>query len=357
MSTASGAPVIRVGIIGQGRSGYSIHCAHLRADPRYQIAAVCDLLEERRQKAAEEFGCETYADYRDMLKRDDLDLIVNASLSHQHVPITLDIINQGFNVVCEKPLARRAAEVDELIAAAKKSGKIFTIFQQSRYAPYFQQVRKVLDSGVLGRIVMVRCAFNGFARRWDWQTLQEFNGGNLLNTGPHPLDQLLQIFGPGEPQVTCIMDRANTFGDAEDFVKLILRGEGRPTIDLEISSCDAFPLYTYHVHGTRGGLTGNQSGLKWKYFTEEEAPEQKLIREPLPNQAYCTEKLTWHEESWEVPKEKTDLFATISGGYYTDLYKSLTEGAPLRITPEQVRQQIAVIEECHRQNPLSRLDG
>jgi predicted dehydrogenase len=347
--------VVKVGIIGQGRSGYSIHAKHLVTDPKYQIAAVCDELEERRKQAAEEFGCEVFDDYRTMAERRDLDIIVNSSFSHEHYPITLDLLRRGHNVLCEKPFARRAVEVDALIVAAREHGKLLAIFQQSRYAPYFRQVRKVIDSGLLGRIVMIRCAFNGFARRWDWQTLQEYNGGNLLNTGPHPMDQVLQLFGPGMPNVTCFMDRANTFGDAEDFVKILLTGDGRPIIDLEISSCDAYPHYTYHIDGTQGGLTGNQRELKWRWFVPEEAPHQELICEPLPNQAYCAEQLTWHDDSWTVPPAQEGLFATISEAFYADLYHSLVDGAPLVITPEQVRRQIMVIEECHRQCPLTRL--
>lgn len=357
MATKASRPVIRVGIIGQGRSGYSIHAAHFATDRKYKIVAVCDLLEDRRKNAEQEFGCASHEDHRDLLKRDDLDLVVNATPSHLHVPVTLDVLKAGINVVCEKPLARRAREVDRLIEAAAKSGKVFTIYQQSRYAPYFRQVQKVLDSGVLGRIVMIKIAFNGFSRRWDWQTLQEYGGGNLLNTGPHPVDQALQLFGPGMPNVTCVMDRANTWGDAEDFVKLILTGEGRPLIDLEISSCDAYSLYTYHIHGTQGGLTGNTCSLKWKYYKPREAPKQKLIREPLPGQQYCSEKLVLHEKEWTVPQGKANLFGTMSEQYYGDLYKTLTEGVELVIKPEQVRQQIAVIEKAHKQNPLSRLEG
>lgn len=352
---ASNGRVIRVGIIGQGRSGRNIHCAHLVQDPRYKITAVCDTIEERRQAAAADYGCDVYADYHDMLKRDDLDLVVNASFSHYHAPVTLDIIKSGHNVVCEKPLARRPCEVDALIHAAREAGVVFTIFQQSRYAPYFQKVREVIESGVLGRIVMIKIAFNGHSRRWDWQTLQEYNGGSLLNTGPHPMDQALQLFGPGMPRVTAFMDRANSFGDAEDFVKVILSGEGRPLIDLEISSCDGYPLYTYHVHGTCGGLTGTMQSLKWRWFDPKEAPAQTLIREPLPKQAYCSEELKWYDDSWTVPPASSDLFASISGSYYTDLYKTLVEGAPLAIRPETVRRQIEVIDECHRQCPLTRL--
>jgi predicted dehydrogenase len=349
--------IIRVGIIGQGRSGYDIHAKHLATDKKYKIVAVAEPLADRRAQAEQEFGAATYADYREMIRRDDLDLVVNSTPSHLHVPVSLDILASGHNVLCEKPLARRAAEVDKLIAASKKAGKLLAIFQQSRFAPYFEQVKKVIDSGVLGRVVMIKAAFNGFGRRWDWQTLQEYNGGNLLNTGPHPLDQALQLFGPTMPKVTCLMDRALTFGDAEDHVKLLLSGEGRPTIDFEISSCCPYPLYTYQVYGTRGGLTGNTSEMKWKYYDLRRAPKRQLIREPLPNRQYCSETLKWTEKTWTTPKNKSNLFSYMSGQFYAHLYKTLTEGAPLVITPEQVRQQIAVIEECHRQNPLSRLDA
>ncbi len=348
---------LRVGVIGQGRSGYSIHVHSLglMAD-RFEVAAVCDPIEERTREAKEKHGARTYTDYQGLLAQDDLDLVVVATPSHLRVPVATAAFEAGRNVLCEKPLARRAADVDALIDLAKKNDCFFAVYQQSRYAPYFQQVRKIIDSGILGRIVMIKGAFNGFARRWDWQTLQEYGGGNLLNTGPHPMDQVLQLFGTDiMPEVWCVMDRANTFGDAEDFVKVLLKGKDRPLIDLEISSCDAYPKYTYHVHGTLGGLTGTTEEMTWKYYIPSEAPEQKLLREPLEGRAYCREDLEMHEENWHVPTDQSNLFGTMAGKLDTNLRDAMTTGSPLEITPEQVRQQIAVMEECHRQNPLSRL--
>lgn len=354
MALAKSKP-IRVGIIGQGRSGYSIHADHLRRDKRYQIVAVVDPLTDRQQQAEREFGAETYASHREMLGRRDLDLVVNASPSHLHVPISLELLEAGFNVLCEKPLAAHVADVDKLIAAAREADRLLAIYQQSRFAPYFEQVRKVINSGVLGRIVMIKVAANGFSRRWDWQTLQECNGGNLLNTGPHLLDQALQLFGEGMPEIKCLMDRANTFGDAEDHVKLLMTAKDRPTIDLEVSSCAAYSPYTYLVYGTRGGLIASQAEANWKYYKPEQAPKQVLTREPLRDHQYCREKLKWIERKWTLPKAKAHLFPYMARRFYTHLYATLTQGAPLVITPEQVRRQIAVIEECHRQCPLSRL--
>lgn len=348
--------VIRVAILGQGRSGRDIHGAYLSKDTeRYRIVAVADELAERRERAVAEYGCEAVATPEELLGRTDLDLIVNASFSKFHFPLSLRFLEAGYNVLCEKPLASRTADVDRLIAAAAASGKTLAIFQQSRYAPYFQQVRKVIASGVLGDIVQIAIAFNGFSRRYDWQTLTSEMGGNLLNTGPHPLDQALQLFGTDRmPQVNCLMRRANTFGDAEDHVLLLLSGEGRPIIHLEISSCCKYSGPTYNVYGTRGGLKSDTKKVEWQYYNTETARELALTTIPLNKPdgtpAYCSDSLEWIQEEWETPAGD-GLFNTMSRAFYSMLHCSLTEGAPLEITPQEVRQQIAVIEECQRQNP------
>jgi scyllo-inositol 2-dehydrogenase (NADP+) len=354
---------IKVGIIGQGRSGRDIHGSYLKtAKDSYRIVAVADRIKERRERAVREYNCEVYVNYKDIFKRKDIDLIINSLPSNLHVPVTKEILGAGFNALCEKPLARKVKEVDSLIEMAKKSGKIFAIYQQSRFAPYFQQVKKVIKSGVLGRIIQINIAFNGFSRRWDWQTLQEYNGGSLLNTGPHPLDQALNLMNTkGVPDVTCIMDRVNTYGDAEDYVKLMLRAPNRPLIDLEISSCCAYPCFTYNIQASKGGLKGNTEHIDWKYFRPSEAPKKHLQREPLSKPdgtpSYCQDKLKWYEKSWDLPEEQKNLFLIMNKSFYGMIYKAIRYGRPLEITPQQVRQQIAVIEECHRQNKLKRLSG
>ncbi|MFH1571697.1 MAG: Gfo/Idh/MocA family oxidoreductase, partial [Gemmatimonadota bacterium] len=307
------------------------------------------------QRAETELGCTAYADYRDLLARDDLDLVVNSLPSHLHPPVTIAALQAGHHVVCEKPLGWSPAKVDEMVAAARAAGRLLAPFQQSRYAPYFQQIRKVLASGALGRIVQIRIYANGFGRRWDWQTLQEFRGGNLLNTGPHFVDQAVCLLDFATPQVTCAMDRANTYGDAEDYVKVLLRAKDKPVVDLEISSCDAYPGDMYNISGTLGGLAGGSGGLRWRYYNPKKAPRQKLLRDPLPGPSYCRESLELVEKTWTPSKAQQNAFQYMSRCYYDHLYKVLRQGAPLEITPEQVRVQMQVMEACHRQSRLSRL--
>ena len=348
---------IRVAVLGQGRSGLDIHCRYFKTAPhKYQIVAIADLLDDRRQCAQSEMGCDAYADYRDLLVRGDIDLVVNALPSHLHPQATIDSLNAGHHTICEKPLAWSVAELDTMIAAADKANRLLLPFQQSRNAPQFQKMLQVIDSGVLGRIVQVSISFSGFARRWDWQTLQEYRGGNLLNTGPHPMDQAMRLLDFNMPdQILGVMDRANTFGDAEDYVKILLRTKDKPVIDVEISSCTTFPQPMYTVHGERGGLSGGPAGLTWRYYDPQTAPEQTLIRSPLPGPSYCREELAMIERSWTPNEAEQNAFAYMSNAYYDGVFAALRESAQPQITPQQVRVQIAVIEECHRQNPLSQL--
>lgn len=351
-----GKNLVRVAILGQGRSGRDIHGRYLfSAKDKYMIVAACDVLPDRRKRAAQEYGCDVYSDYREILKRKDIDLFINALPSHLHACVTEEILNAGFNVLCDKPLAKKVKEVDRLIKTAKKKKKLLAIFQQSRYSPAFQQIKKIIKSGVLGRIVQISIAYNGFSRRWDWQTLQRFYGGSLLNTGPHPLDQALNLLNTDKmPEVTCTMDRVNTYGDAEDYVKILLRTPGKPLIDLEISSCCAYPCFNYNIQASRGGLKGTLTHLEWKYYKPQEAPERKLQTSPLAQPdgtpAYCSETLKFYEEKWDLPEQQKDLFMTMTDAFYNMLYDAIVRGKKLEITPQQVRQQIAVIEECHKQN-------
>ena len=128
---------LNVAIIGQGRSGRDIHGAYFKseANKRYRVVAVVDALDDRRARAREEYGCDVYADYRELFGRSDIDLVVNATFSYQHVPVSIDLLEHGFNVISEKPFAKSYEDGCRAILAARRSGRMLDVFQQSRFAP------------------------------------------------------------------------------------------------------------------------------------------------------------------------------------------------------------------------------
>ena len=151
-----------------------------------------------------------------------------------------------------------------------------------------------------------------------------------------------------------VMRCAHTFGDANDYAKLILQAEGAPLLDVEISSANGYTKYTWLVEGTRGCLIGNVSRLDWKYYIEGETAPHEVVWGPLRNEKgepiYCGEKLPFHEEFWEAQGEETNDFNCKGLIFYRTLYRHLTEGTAFPIENSQVRKQIAVMEEAHRQN-------
>jgi len=354
---------IRVAILGQGRSGRDIHGAHIHTDDRFKVVAVVDPLQIRRDRARKEYGIEdVYEKVEDLYGRTDIDLVINSTPSDLHQPLAIELMRHGFNVLQEKPIAGTVAQVEELEKTIAETGKMYAIFLQSRYAPQFVKVREIAESGVLGRIVCVKIAVNGFGRRWDWQTLQRYTAGSLYNTGPHPVGQALEFLNAYDQQigVHCWMDRVNTYGDAEDFVKLILTAKDRPLVEVEISSCDGFPPYTFVVQGQNGSLMADSSTIKWKYFDPAEAPEQHLVLPTLMTEEglplYCGEKLPWHEETWDIANVVDNVFSAATRRLYDDVYERLVNGKELPVKLEQVKQQIYVMEQAHLQNPMSRME-
>lgn len=348
-------PIIRVGIAGQGRSGYSIHAAWLKQAPKkYKIVAVSDPNPEMRAGAVKEFGCRVYRDYPGLIQDQEVELFINALPNLLHPQGTIDALKGGKHVVCEKPLAIKVKDFDKMVATAKKSRRVLAPFQNSRFHAAFEKVQEVIASGKLGEIVYIRINSSNFSRRWDWQTLQEYWGGNLNNTGPHLMDQAVVLFGNRAPQVHCRMGSFNPWGDADNFCAVRLYGKNAPVIDVQLSSFQAYPQGPmYHVEGTQGGLAGGVNELNWRYFNPRQAPGHSQRGKWVQNRAYCKEELKWKEESWTLPKSLSGDYR--SRRFYDNVYDVLVNKGKLLITLPEVRRQITAIEECHRQNRLPRM--
>lgn len=347
---------LNVAIIGQGRSGRDIHGAFFKSERnvKYNVIAVVDAIEDRRIRAKEEYNCDVYADYRELFGRTDIDVVVNSSFSHMHADITIDLLEHGFNVVCEKPFGKNYEECDRIVKAYEKSGKMLNVFQQSRFAPYYTEILKIVESGKLGRPIQYSISFSGFARRWDWQTYQGYNGGEVRNTGPHPLDQAINILGfDSDITVFSKLDRVNTFGDAEDYAKIILTAPGKPLVDVDLSKCNAYAGPLYVVHCQYGSIKATMSTIDYKYFNPETAPKQELIIAPLRKEdgtpMYCSETLDWTEEHIDLDG---DVFTVGTTKYYDMIYDYLVNGKEMEVTPYQVLKQFQIIDTIRSQNPL-----
>lgn len=349
---------MRIAIIGQGRSGRNIHGAFFKspAADKFQVVAVVEMDPERRERALAEYpGCKVYTDYTELFGVEGIDLVVNASYSDMHYPITKDLLCHGFNTLVEKPFGRNRYECDDLMNTAKANGVVLAVFQQSFLAPYYIFAKELMDSGKLGEVHQINFRYNNFARRWDWQTLQYRVAGSIYNTAPHPIGLALGFldFDEKAQLVYSKLAVTHTEGDAEDYSKLLITAPGKALVDIETNCLDAYPEPLLKLCGTKGTFQCSLSSYNMKYIVDGENPDRPVIFESLKDKdrlpAYCSERLNIHEENGNF--DGTSFDSAVSA-FYKMLYDTVINGKPLTVTPEMAREVIGIIEKAHADNPL-----
>ena len=231
------------------------------------------------------------------------------------------------------------------------------VFQQSFFAPFFEFVKEVVNSGKLGTIKQVDLTYSGFGRRWDWQTLQARVAGSVYNTGPHPVGLGLYFLDFADDAHVAFSRLSRTelvSGDAEDYAKIILTAKDKPVVDIEMISTDAYPATTIKLYGSRGCMKCTVGGeYDIKYVVPGENPERPVIptfikdEEGMPT--YCGEELKFHTESGKIEGSPFDVAVD---KMYETLYENIKNGAPLVVTPEMASKIIGIIEQTHAANPL-----
>ena len=150
---------LKLGIIGCGGIANGKHLPSLKAIDRADIVAFCDLSPERAEKAAKEYGVEgakVYTDYRELLQDKSIDVVHVLTPNRDHSYITVDALEAGKHVMCEKPMAINSAEAKKMLDAAHRTGKKLTIGYQSRFRADSWYLKKCCEAGDLGEIYYAR---------------------------------------------------------------------------------------------------------------------------------------------------------------------------------------------------------
>ena len=129
---------VRIGIIGCGGIANGKHMPALKKIEEAEMVAFCDIIEERAVKAAKEFGVEgakVYTDYRKLLEDESIESVHVCTPNRSHSFITIDALEAGKHVMCEKPMAKTYAEAKKMYETAQRTGKKLTIGYQQRWRP------------------------------------------------------------------------------------------------------------------------------------------------------------------------------------------------------------------------------
>lgn len=199
--------ILRIGIIGCGGIANGKHMPALKKQKDVHMVAFCDIIEERAVKAAKDYGtpdAKTYTDYKKLLEDKTIDVVHVCTPNKEHSFITIDALEAGKHVMCEKPMAKTYAEAKAMLDAAKRTGKKLTIGYQNRHTPQALYVKQACEEGVLGDIYYA----NAIALRrravptWGvFLNEDEQGGGPLIDIGTHALDLTLWCMNNYRPKM------------------------------------------------------------------------------------------------------------------------------------------------------------
>jgi len=336
---------INIGIVGMGRAGAGMILRELEAHPkRFRLTAVCDIDPARCEEAVRRFGCRAFTDAANLFADADTELVAIATRTLDHFDHARDALRAGKHVFLEKPMCATLAEARSLKRiAARSEGGLF-IRHSRRFDPDFEHVREIIESGILGEVYEAKLHRHSFARRDDWQTLRKHGGGQLMNWGPHLIDQsLIFLDAPLRSQwsdLKCV----RAAGDADDFVRILMKGRNGRIVDVEINggAAQAQPLFV--VFGNRGSLQCDREQIQLKYLDPRKklAPRKSSPGTPPLGQFGTPETLPWIEKTIPIRPAWKGRPSSI----WVALFDAIRNGRDFPITMDQALAVMKVISDA-----------
>ena len=200
------ARVIKVGIIGCGGIANAKHMPALKKVADCEMVAFCDIIPERAEKAAKEFGvagAKAYTDYKELLRDPEIEVVHVCTPNRSHSFITVDALEAGKHVMCEKPMAINAEEAKKMIDAKNRTGKKLSIGYQSRFRPDSRYLKAEAEEGTFGDIYFAKATAIRRRAVPTWGVFlneHEQGGGPLIDIGTHALDLTLWTMNNYRPK-------------------------------------------------------------------------------------------------------------------------------------------------------------
>jgi predicted dehydrogenase len=250
----------RIAIVGAGHVAQVAHIPAYRANPDVELVAVVDEDPVKARRIKEQAGFKVwYEDFAEMLKKADVDAVDICTPNYLHAPMAIAALRSGRDVICEKPLARSAAEAQKMVDTADEHGRILMVAMNNRFREDAQMLQKFIVGNELGEVHVIKA---GWLRRvTDWKDRTWFTergkagGGALLDLGTPLIDLAIWISGLKKTTgVSCSIFGKKGKDTVEDSGCAMVRFAGGACLMLEVNwnLRDARDVVYLQVYGSRG---------------------------------------------------------------------------------------------------------
>ena len=262
--------------LGMGRSRARLVKETLGA----KLVAVCDINEEKARAVAEELEVEYYLDYKKILERDDIEVVMVMTPSGLHAPPAIDVAKAGKNVVVTKPMEVTVEKCDRMIEAASSNGVALMVDFGNRYRPDMQQVKAAIEAEIFGRLLFGEVTLKWYRSqqyydRGGWRGTWEMDGGgSLANQTIHQIDVLLWFMGE-VARVQGAYAVLNHKMETEDIgmAQLVFKNGALGRILGTTTYPVSLPARV-DVHGDKGGVTTTKGKIEALHFPKGVEPPE-----------------------------------------------------------------------------------
>jgi predicted dehydrogenase len=330
---------VRVGLLGYGAIGHE-HSRAARAVDGLELTAVCDTAPSRRQAAELAApGIATTADADELLRRDDVDLVVVSTPPSTHAQWALAAIRAGKHVVVEKPFAIRTSEADRVLREAAAADLVAVVYQNRRFDPDHLAVKRAVRSGALGEVFHIETFVGGYGHPCNlWHSDEGVSGGAFYDWGSHVLDQILDLVPTDIEHVTAATHKRRWFDVTNaDHSRVTIRFVDGSEAEFIHSDLAAALKPRWYVLGTEGAITS-----QWRRASIVSRTDIGTLAEDVLAPADSPALLDLHHGDGSV----TRLAAPEPTPYafHRELADRLRLGLPMTVTAEQSRRVLSVME-------------
>lgn len=179
-----------------------IAARHARAAIKHgTLTAVCDSDISKAKQLASQFNCIAYSNLSEMIAKEKIDVVSICTPNYLHSTQSIECLQKGKHVICEKPMAITVKDAEDMICASKKNGRELFIVKQLRYYPHLLYLQQLFNTGQLGKIFSfhINCFWNRPDEYYkEWKGTKQKDGGTLYTQFSHYIDLILWLFGEVE---------------------------------------------------------------------------------------------------------------------------------------------------------------
>lgn len=331
----------KTAVVGYGGMGGGFHCKHALKSDVISLAGIYDIDPEKRS-AAERNGIHAYASLEELLADPDVEIVTVAVPNDCHKEIVIRALEAGKHVVCEKPVALSSAELEEMIAASERTGRLFTVHQNRRWDTDMLRIGALYRKGELGRIATIESRIHGSRGiPGDWRKKKEQGGGMVLDWGVHLIDQALQILS-GVPVVSVYarLDYITT-KEVDDGCHIVMEFENGVHYIVEVGTSNFINLPRFYMRGENGTAIIRDWDMPMEVVVRNTSDEKDAL--PIKAESGLTKTMAPRDSdttySYQVPMPPSDVH-----DFYRNFCRAIDGLEPQLITHEEMRRVMRIME-------------